>query len=134
VLGIAAMPWELLKNAGRYIGWLVGYSGALGAIAGVLIVDYWLLRRRTLDLASLYVSDGAYRYRNGYNLAAIGATLIGAAVALAGMFWAPLRPIYDWSWFVGFGLAGAVYWALMQGRVTPSPQPGVAAADIAPGR
>jgi NCS1 family nucleobase:cation symporter-1 len=134
VLGIAAMPWELLKNAGRYIGWLVGYSGALGAIAGVLIVDYWLLRRRTLDLASLYVSDGAYRYRNGYNLAAIGATLIGAAVALAGMFWDPLRPIYDWSWFVGFGLAGAVYWALMQGRVTPSPQPGVAAADIAPGR
>jgi len=134
VLGIAAMPWELLKNAGRYIGWLVGYSGSLGAIAGVLIVDYWLLRKRTLDLTSLYVPDGAYRYRDGYNLAAIGATLIGAAVALAGMFWDPLRPIYDFSWFVGFGLAGAVYWALMQGRVPPSPQPGIANADIAPPR
>jgi nucleobase:cation symporter-1, NCS1 family len=134
VLGIAAMPWELLKNAGRYIGWLVGYSGSLGAIAGVLIVDYWLLRKRSLDLTSLYVRDGAYRYRNGYNLAAIGATLIGAAVALAGMFWDPLRPIYDWSWFVGFGLAGALYWALMQGRVPPSPQRGVATADIAPPR
>ena len=134
VLGIAAMPWELLKNAGRYIGWLVGYSGSLGAIAGVLIVDYWLLRKRTLDLSSLYVSDGAYRYRNGYNLAAIGATLIGAAVALAGMFWDPLRPIYDWSWFVGFGLAGAVYWALMQGRVAPPPRSGVAPADIVPPR
>jgi NCS1 family nucleobase:cation symporter-1 len=128
VLGIAAMPWELLKNAGRYIGWLVGYSGSLGAIAAVLIVDYWLLRRRNLDLRSLYVRDGAYRYRGGYNLAAIGATLIGAAVALAGIFWEPLRPIYNWSWFVGFGLAGALYWALMQGRGTP------AQADIAPRR
>ncbi len=134
VLGIAAMPWELLRNAGRYIGWLVGYSGSLGAIAGVLIVDYWLLRRRTLDLTSLYVRDGAYRYRDGYNLAAIGATLVGAAVALAGMFWDPLRPIYDWSWFVGFGLAGALYWVLMQGRVPPSPHPGSARSDIAPPR
>jgi NCS1 family nucleobase:cation symporter-1 len=134
VLGIAAMPWELLKNAGRYIGWLVGYSGSLGAIAGVLIVDYWLLRKRTLDLRSLYVPDGAYRYRDGYNLAAIGATLIGAAVALAGMFWDPLRPIYDFSWFVGFGLAGALYWVLMQGRVPPPAPPGIANADIAPPR
>ncbi len=134
VLGIAAMPWELLRNAGRYIGWLVGYSGSLGAIAGVLIVDYWLIRRRALDLTSLYRSDGVYRYRNGYNLAAIGATLIGAAVALAGMFWDPLRPIYNWSWFVGFGLAGALYWALMQGRVPPPPPRASAAADIAPSR
>ncbi len=100
----------------------------------MLIVDYWLLRKRTLDLASLYAPGGAYRYRNGYNLAAIGATLIGAAVALAGMFWEPLRPIYNWSWFVGFGLAGAVYWALMQGRVPPSPHPGIAEARVAPPR
>jgi NCS1 family nucleobase:cation symporter-1 len=134
VIGIAAMPWELLKDADRYFRWLGGYAGSLGAIAGVLIVDYWLLRKRTLDLASLYVRDGAYRYRDGYNLAAISATLIGAAVALAGMFWDPLRPISDWSWFVGFGLAGALYWALMQGRVPPSPHPGIAKADIAPPR
>jgi len=52
VLGVAMMPWELLKNPARYVGgWLVGYSGSLGAIAGVLIVDYWVLRKRTLDLA-----------------------------------------------------------------------------------
>jgi NCS1 family nucleobase:cation symporter-1 len=121
VLGIATMPWELLKNPARYIGgWLVGYSGSLGAVAGVLIVDYWILRKRTLDLASLYVHDGAYRYLGGFNLPAIAATIVGAAVALAGIFWEPLRPIYDWSWFVGFGLAGGLYWLLMQGRVSPS--------------
>jgi NCS1 family nucleobase:cation symporter-1 len=118
VIGIAMMPWELLKNPGRYIGvWLVGYSGSLGAVAGVLIVDYWVLRKRTLDLAALYMRTGTYRYRDGFNIPAIVATLVGAAVALAGMFWEPLRPIYNWSWFVGFGLAGGLYWAMMQGRV-----------------
>jgi len=122
ILGIAMMPWELIKNPARYIGgWLVGYSGSLGAVAGVLIVDYWILRKRRLDLVSLYVSGGAYEYRNGYNLPAIAATLIGAVVALAGMFWAPLRPIYDWSWFVGFGLAGGLYWVMMRGRITSDP-------------
>lgn len=118
IVGIAMMPWELLKNADRYInGWLVGYSGALGSIAGVLIVDYWILRRTELDLRSLYVADGAYRYSRGWNPAAVIATLAGATVALAGAFWEPLRPIYDWSWFVGFGLAGALYWVLMAGKV-----------------
>jgi NCS1 family nucleobase:cation symporter-1 len=125
LLGIAMMPWELIKNPERYIGgWLVGYSGSLGAVGGVLIVDYWVLRKRSLDLASLYLGDGVYRYRNGFNPAAIIATLVGAAVALAGMFWEPLRPIYNWSWFVGFGLAGGLYWVLMQGAVVPS-TPGV---------
>jgi nucleobase:cation symporter-1, NCS1 family len=135
LIGIAMMPWELLEDPARYIhGWLVGYSGSLGAVAGVLIVDYWILRRCSLDLASLYVADGAYRYRNGYNLKAIGATLAGAGVALAGMFWAPLRPIYDWSWFVGFGLAGGLYWVTMRGTITPDPHPGVPEADISPSR
>ena len=67
-------------------------------------------------------------------LGALVALMALAAVALAGMFWDPLRPIYDFSWFVGFGLAGALYWALMQGRVPPPPQPGIATTDIAPPR
>ncbi|HET7505856.1 MAG TPA: NCS1 family nucleobase:cation symporter-1 [Kofleriaceae bacterium] len=114
LIGILMMPWELIKDPQRYInGWLVGYSGSLGAVGGVLIVDYWILRKRTLDLRSLYVEDGAYRYSGGYNVHAITATVVGAAVALAGMFWAPLRPIYNWSWFVGFGLSGGLYWLLM---------------------
>ncbi|MBX3156538.1 MAG: NCS1 family nucleobase:cation symporter-1 [Deltaproteobacteria bacterium] len=120
VIGILMMPWELLANADRYInGWLVGYSGALGSVAGVLIVDYWVLRKTELDLRSLYVADGAYRYERGWNMAAVYATLAGAGVALLGAFWSPMRPIYDWSWFVGFGLAGGVYWLLMRGRVHP---------------
>jgi cytosine/uracil/thiamine/allantoin permease len=83
----------------------------------VLIVDYWILRKTKLDLRSLYVSDGAYRYDNGWNMAAVWATLVGAGVALLGAFAPAMRPIYDWSWFVGFGIAGALYWGLMQSRV-----------------
>jgi NCS1 family nucleobase:cation symporter-1 len=134
IIGIAMMPWELIRDPGRYInGWLVGYSGSLGAVAGVLIVDYWILRKRTLDLRSLYVSDGAYRYTKGFNLAAIVATYLGAQVALAGMFWEALRPLYNWSWFVGFGLAGGVYWLLMLGAVPARPAD-ISGADVLPPR
>lgn len=111
IIGIAMMPWELYANPGRYInGWLLGYSGSLGSVAGVLIVDYWIIRRTKLDLRALYTSDGAYRYTNGWNWPAILSTLLGAAVALAGAFWPPMHPIYNWSWFVGFGLSGGSYW------------------------
>lgn len=119
VIGIAMMPWELLKNPERYIdGWLVGYSGSLGSIAGVLVVDYWVIRKTVLDLPALYSDhrDGAYRYQGGWNLAAVYATLLGCGVALLGAFWPPMRPIYDWSWFVGFGLSGGAYWLLMRDK------------------
>ena len=124
VIGVLMMPWELLANADRYInGWLVGYSGSLGSIAGVLIVDYWILRKTALDLRSLYVADGAYRYTRGWNVDAVIATVLGTAIALLGAFWEPLAPIYDWSWFIGFGLSGGVYWVLMRGKVQIDAQP-----------
>jgi len=82
----------------------------------VLIVDYWILRRTELDLASLYTPHGAYRYTNGWNIPAVVATLAGAGVALLGAIWPPMRPIYDWSWFVGFGLSGGLYWVMMRSR------------------
>ena len=115
VIGIAMMPWELLANPVRYIsGWLGGYGAALGSIAGVLIVDYWIIRKTELDLRSLYIDDGIYKYKNGWNFPAVTSTVVGAGVALLGAFWDPMRPIYDWSWFVGFGLAGGLYWLQMR--------------------
>jgi NCS1 family nucleobase:cation symporter-1 len=115
ILGIVFQPWELLANSKRYIdGWLIGYSGALGSIAGVLIVDYWILRKCKLVLRDLYTPDGAYRYQRGWNPPAVIATLVGATVALLGAFWEPMHHIYDWAWFIGFGLAGAIYYGLMR--------------------
>jgi NCS1 family nucleobase:cation symporter-1 len=115
VIGVLMMPWQLLANPARYLtGWLGGYGAALGSIAGVLVVDYWLIRRTKLDLPALYAAGPAYRYRNGWNPAAVIATLAGAGIALAGAFVDALHPIYDWSWFVGFGVAGGLYRAMMR--------------------
>jgi len=123
VLGIAMMPWELLKDADRYInGWLVGYSGSLGAVAGVLIADYWLVRRCVLDLPALYADTGTYRYRRGFHVEAIAATVIGAVVPLVGLWWEPMRPVYRGSWFVGFVLAGALYLMMTRGRRAAAPR------------
>jgi NCS1 family nucleobase:cation symporter-1 len=118
VLGILVMPWELYENPVRYInGWLVGYAGSVGSIGGVLIVDYWILRRTKLDLKALYMPDsGPYHYTKGWNIPAVVATLVGTAVALLGAFWDPMKPIYDWSWFIGIGISGGLYWLLVRSR------------------
>jgi NCS1 family nucleobase:cation symporter-1 len=113
ILGIVIQPWKLLADPSGYIfNWLLGYSGGLGSIAGVLIADYWIVRRRQLSLEDLYLADGRYGRWNGTG---IGATLAGCAFAWGGLLWPPLRPLYDYAWFVGFAVAAAVYLALARG-------------------
>jgi NCS1 family nucleobase:cation symporter-1 len=122
VVGILMFPWELLRSASAYIfGWLGGYGGALGAVGGVLIIDYWVLRKRVLDLESLYRPDGAYRYTNGWNIPAIIATIIGAFCAVIGAFVPALAEVYHWSWFVGFAISGGLYYAMMKNRISVLP-------------
>ena len=107
ILGIVIQPWRLLADPSGYIfNWLLGYSGGLGSIAGVLIADYWLVRRNQLALEDLYLLDGRY---GRWNWAGIGATLAGCAIAWGGLFWGPLRPLYDYAWFVGFSVALVTY-------------------------
>ncbi|MGA2144495.1 MAG: cytosine permease [Bryobacteraceae bacterium] len=96
-------------------GWLVGYSGLVGPIAGVMIADYFLLRRSRLRVADLYRRRGTYEYDNGVNWRAIAALVSGVVAALLGLAVPALRLLYDYAWFVGFGVAGAVYLALMRG-------------------
>jgi nucleobase:cation symporter-1, NCS1 family len=118
VVSTLMMPWKLLADSDRYInGWLLGYSGGLGSIAGVLICDYWLIKKTRLELPDLYTRDGAYAYGgSGWNLPAIAATAIGCAVAWIGLFVPPLHVLYDAAWFSG-GLSSAlVYGLLMRGR------------------
>jgi NCS1 family nucleobase:cation symporter-1 len=113
IVGIAIMPWRLLADPSGYIfTWLLGYSGGLGSIAGVLIADYWIVRKTELRLEDLYLPDGAYRYTAGWHVPGVIATLAGCAAAWAGLVIPALRPVYDYAWFVGFGVAAAVYLAL----------------------
>jgi NCS1 family nucleobase:cation symporter-1 len=114
-LGLAMCPWKLLATPDAYIfGWLVGYSGLLGPVAGIMVSDYFLIRKTELDVNSLYHREGAYYYTKGINPRAIAALVLGVTFALVGLFYEPLHFLYDYAWFVGFFTAGIVYVALMK--------------------
>jgi NCS1 family nucleobase:cation symporter-1 len=115
VVGILMMPWRLLADPSGYIfSWLLGYSGGLGSIAGVLIADYWLVRNKELALADLYRERGAYTYSGGWNWRAVVATIAGCFFAWIGVFVPSLHGLYDYAWFVGFGVAFALHALLMK--------------------
>ena len=84
----------------------------MGTVAGVLIVDYWLVRRQKLALEDLYLTAGAYTYRRGWNLKAVAATVFGCALAWGGYLLPPLAPLLDYGWFVGAFGAGGLYYLL----------------------
>jgi NCS1 family nucleobase:cation symporter-1 len=107
IVGIAIQPWRLLADPSGYIfNWLLGYSGGLGSIAGVLIADYWIVRKRNLALEDLYIPNGRY---GRWNPPGIVATLGGCGLAWIGLVVPTLRPLYDYAWFVGFAVGAAVY-------------------------
>ena len=127
VLGIVIMPWKLLADPGGYIfTWLVGYSGLLGPIGGILIADYYVWRRTRLDLEDLYREDGRYGYKRGFNICAVIALGLSILVNLPG-FLAEINilddsaslinmchQLYNYAWFVGFFLAFFLYLILMK--------------------
>jgi NCS1 family nucleobase:cation symporter-1 len=125
VIGILIQPWRLVSDPSGYIfTWLVGYSALLGAIGGVLICDYYVIRRTRLDLVKLYERDGPYWYSGGWNPIALLALAAGILPNLPGFlgtvkaievssFWMEL---YNYAWFVGFGISFAVYGALSFGK------------------
>ena len=126
VIGILIQPWRLLSNPHIYIfAWLGFYGGLLGTIAGVLIADYWVMRRTELRLIELYQPDRLYWYRAGWNWRALVAFAVGAVLAVGGAYStphngpfpvhgmiSPLKPLYDYSWVVGFATALILYTAL----------------------
>ncbi len=123
-LGVVMMPWKLIESTGGYIfTWLIGYSALLGPIGGILIADYFLLRRTRYDLDGLYRHQGPYTYSGGFNLAAIIALVVAVLPNLPGFLHAAgfveqvppfFDQVYTYAWFVGFVLAAAVYLPLMK--------------------
>jgi nucleobase:cation symporter-1, NCS1 family len=123
VIGILIQPWRLLERSDIYIyTWLIGYSLLLGACGGVLIADYWVLRRRRLELAGLYCRTGPYWYCCGFNPIALVALALGFAPCLPGIaaalklvevpeFWSSL---YNYAWFISFGTSFVSYLLLMK--------------------
>src|SRR5689334_1551289 len=116
-MGIALMPWKLLADYNTFIlGWLGGYAAFLGPVAGIMICDYFIVRRRVLVLEDLYLREGAYEYSSGFNWMAMGALALGAGTALIGLVIPSVRLLYDYSWFVGFAVSFLVYYGTMRSR------------------
>lgn len=125
VVGILIQPWRLVSDPSGYIfRWLVAYSSLLGAVGGILIADYFLIRRTRLDLASLYRREGPYWYARGVNPAALIALALGVAPCIPGFLGtigalevAPIwTSLYHYAWFLSFAVSLVVYVALSRGR------------------
>ncbi|NND51392.1 MAG: NCS1 family nucleobase:cation symporter-1 [Flavobacteriaceae bacterium] len=112
IIGILIAPWWLLNEIS---GFLIFVSGLLGPVLGILIADYFLIRKKTLALAELYKEEGAYSYgRTGFNKPAMIALLVGVFLALVG-YWVPaLNFLYSLSWFTGFIISFVLYYLLMK--------------------
>ena len=129
LVGVAIFPWKLYATGYVFV-WLIGTSSLLGAVGGVLIADYWLLRRTRLDVAGLYRSAGPFRYDRGVNWVAVLAVAVAVLPCVPGFVdqltdGALLRPdtltatvardVYEYAWFFTFAVAGLVYLVLMAG-------------------
>jgi len=126
VIGILIFPWKLVEDPTGYIySWLVGYSALLGPVGGIMIADYFFIRKQKLETSELYSHTGRYSYRNGFNAIAILALLIGIIPNIPGFLlqvkvvsstafpnW--ISELYHFAWFVGFFVSGLVYLMLMK--------------------
>jgi NCS1 family nucleobase:cation symporter-1 len=130
-IALVMMPWKILESTQGYIfTWLIGYSALLGPIAGILMVDYYLIRRTQLDVPELYRDRGAYSYNNGWNVAAVAAFVLAVLPNIPGFLNAAFpqafgdvggmfKTIYTYAWFVGLAISAVVYGAMMKGRAAP---------------
>lgn len=122
IIGIGMMPWKLLADPTGYVfTWLIGYSALLGPIIGIILTDYFIIRKTNLDIIDLYRHHGRYA---GVNTKAIIALLLGVLPNLPGFlaqigllagggFWVGL---YNYAWFIGLGISSLTYWLMMRGR------------------
>ncbi|GAU41917.1 hypothetical protein TSUD_25580 [Trifolium subterraneum] len=128
ILGIAFQPWRLLKSSESFVyTWLVGYSALMGPIGGIVLVDYYFIKKMELRVSDLYTRSpfGAYYYSKGFNVAAIVALVVGILPVVPGFLHKvgivssipnAFVVIYNNAWFISFFLAGFLYWILLRLR------------------
>ena len=129
VIGIMMMPWKLYSDAAAYIfTWLIGYSSLMGALGGILIADYWIVKKQQLDLRDLFAVNGRYTYSGGINWRAIWALVLAVLPVVPGFIRAAMTPggqvpnpgvldrLYTYAWFVTFALSFVIYLILMRGK------------------
>lgn len=126
IIGILIFPWKLVEDPTGYIySWLIGYSALLGPVGGIMIADYFFIRKQQLHVDELYQHKGRYGFSNGFNSAAIIALLVGIVPNIPGFllqvklvsataFPVWISDLYHYAWFVGFFVSAIVYILLMR--------------------
>ena len=128
IIGVLIFPWKLIADPNGYIfTWLIAYSSLLGPVGGIMIADYYFIRRKNLIAADLYRHNGVYGYTNGFNPIAIIALILGILPNVPGFLiqikvldastfpeW--INHLYNYAWFVGFGVSAIIYYLLMKNR------------------
>jgi len=135
-IGVLMFPWKLYSDASAYIfTWLVGYSSLMGALGGILIADYWIIRRQQLSVPDLFREDGRYAYTHGVNVRAIVVLVLSIAPVVPGFIHAAMTPggqvanpsfldsLYTYAWFVTFTLSFVLYLIVGQARSAQSTGP-----------
>ena len=129
IIGFCIFPWKLVASPDGYIfTWLIAYSGLLGPIGGIMIVDYFFIRKKNLLVDDLYKSNGCYTYKNGFNIMALIALILGILPIIPGFLvitkvmqqdsfanW--ITNMYNYAWFVGFSLSAIIYLVLMKRKI-----------------
>ena len=131
IIGILIFPWKLIASPTGYIfTWLVAYSSLLGPVGGIMIADYYFIRKQQLDVRDLYRATGSYSYSNGFNRIAVFALLAGILPNVPGFLtevgavskdsvWPWLAGIYHYAWFFGFFVSGLGYYWMMSRQKNP---------------
>ena len=137
IIGILIFPWKLIADPSGYIfTWLVGYSSLLGPVGGIMIADYYFIRKQQLETNELYQHNGQYTFNNGFNNRAIIALLLGILPNVPGFLltikvisqdtfpqW--VSHLYNYAWFVGFFVSGISYILMMKPLLNPPPKGGL---------
>jgi nucleobase:cation symporter-1, NCS1 family len=130
IIGILIFPWKLIADPNGYIfTWLIAYSGLLGPVGGIMIADYYFIRKQQLNVDALYRHKGQYGFNRGFNTVAIIALISGIVPNMPGFllqvklvsaraFPVWISDLYHYAWFVGFFVSGIVYIWLMRNYKT----------------
>ena len=126
IIGVLIFPWKLIADPNGYIfTWLIAYSSLLGPVGGIMIADYYYIKRQTLNVNELYKLKGEYTYSNGFNKSSVIALLLGIIPNAPGflltvglisnkVFPEWISHLYNYAWFVGFAVSFVVYYILMR--------------------
>ena len=114
VLGFVILPWNLYSSPVVIVYFLGGLGSFLGPLFGIVMADYWLIRKQCVDVPALYTQDisSPYHYRNGFNPRAIQALIPASVISLAFAFVPALESVSAFSWFIAAGLGALIYWAI----------------------